>query len=63
MKPSAAKVSARGADGLIYKNVLACYHHLHAAAVEKWAPNFVKLANAFMIKSKFINEASSDEKI
>ena len=39
-----------GADGLIYKNVLACYHHLHAAAVEKWAPNFVKLANAFIDK-------------
>ena len=40
-----------GYDGLCYKNVLACYHHLHAASVEDWAVNFVKLANKF-IKNK-----------
>lgn len=36
-----------GNDGLVYNNVLACYHHLHAASVENWAVNFVKLANSF----------------
>ena len=39
-----------GYDGLCYKNVLACYHHLHAASVEDWADNFVKLANKFIKK-------------
>lgn len=41
-----------GADGLVYKNVLACYHHLHAAAAESWAANFVKLANGFIEKEQ-----------
>ncbi len=31
-------------DGIVYKNVLAAYTHLHAWAVPDWAVNFVKLA-------------------
>lgn len=31
-------------DGLVYKQVLATYHHYHAAAQALWAENFVKLA-------------------
>ncbi|MFA5078276.1 MAG: hypothetical protein WC541_02195, partial [Dehalococcoidia bacterium] len=33
-------------DGLVYKNVLASYMHLHALGVPAWAKNFVKLAAA-----------------
>lgn len=33
-------------DGIIYKNVLASYTHLHAWGVPDWADNFVKLAAA-----------------
>ncbi len=35
-----------GNDGVIYKNVLASYMHLHAGGVPSWAQNFVKLAAA-----------------
>ena len=31
-------------DGIVYKNVLAAYTHLHAWGVPDWAVNFVKLA-------------------
>ncbi|WP_031514261.1 cobyrinate a,c-diamide synthase [Desulfofalx alkaliphila] len=31
-------------DGLLYKNVLACFNYIHALAVPQWAENFVKLA-------------------
>ncbi len=31
-------------DGIIYKNVLASYAHLHCCAVETWARDFIKLA-------------------
>jgi cobyrinic acid a,c-diamide synthase len=33
-------------DGLIYRNVLACYTHLHALATPQWAPAMVEKANA-----------------
>jgi cobyrinic acid a,c-diamide synthase len=33
-------------DGLVYKNVLASYMHLHALGVPSWAKNFVKLSAA-----------------
>ncbi|MBI2954675.1 MAG: hydrogenobyrinic acid a,c-diamide synthase (glutamine-hydrolyzing) [Chloroflexi bacterium] len=32
------------ADGIVYKNVLACYTHLHALGVPQWAEAFVALA-------------------
>ncbi len=31
-------------DGLIYRNTLACYTHIHADGVKKWAPALVKKA-------------------
>lgn len=31
-------------DGMIFKNTLATYLHLHALSVPEWAPDFVKLA-------------------
>jgi len=34
-------------DGLTYKNVLACYAHIHADGVTGWAPAFVKKAKEF----------------
>jgi cobyrinic acid a,c-diamide synthase len=34
-------------DGLLYKNVLALYTHIHALATPQWAPNFVARAVAF----------------
>jgi len=34
-------------DGLIYKNVLACYLHLHAQGCPDWADNFVEAARRF----------------
>ena len=34
-------------DGLIYKNVLACYLHLHAQGCPDWANNFVEAARRF----------------
>jgi cobyrinic acid a,c-diamide synthase len=35
---------SQGRDGLIYKNVLASYLHLHAGGAPQWAPNFINLA-------------------
>ncbi len=34
-------------DGLIYKNTMACYNHLHALSVPSWAENFVKAASLY----------------
>jgi len=33
-------------DGIVYKNVLAAYMHLHARGMPSWAKNFVRLAAA-----------------
>jgi cobyrinic acid a,c-diamide synthase len=33
-------------DGIVYKNVLASYMHLHARGVPSWAKHFIKLAAA-----------------
>ena len=35
------------ADGLIYKNVLACYTHLHALGTPEWAAAMVKKAREY----------------
>nr|WP_026176887.1 cobyrinate a,c-diamide synthase [Desulfurispora thermophila] len=35
-------------DGLVYKNVLACYLHLHALTVPGWAPALVERARRYM---------------
>ncbi|MGW8161402.1 MAG: cobyrinate a,c-diamide synthase [Desulfobulbales bacterium] len=36
-----------GRDGLVYKNVLALYTHIHALATPQWAPGFVAAASSF----------------
>jgi cobyrinic acid a,c-diamide synthase len=36
-----------GRDGLVYKNVLALYTHIHAAATPEWASGLVKKAREF----------------
>ena len=36
-----------GLDGLVYKNTLATYTHVHALGVPEWAPNFVSAAIRF----------------
>ncbi|GAB7081221.1 cobyrinate a,c-diamide synthase [Megalodesulfovibrio paquesii] len=40
-----------GYDGLMHKNVMASYTHLHALAVPDWAPRFVQAAVAARRKS------------
>jgi cobyrinic acid a,c-diamide synthase len=34
-------------DGLLYKNVLACYTHLHALGTPEWAPAMIEKARAY----------------
>ena len=34
-------------DGLCYRNVLACYTHVHALGTESWAPALVRAAVRF----------------
>ncbi len=38
---------AEGGDGLIYKNVLALYTHIHAVGTPEWAPSLVAKAREF----------------
>jgi len=38
---------AEGRDGLVHKNVLALYTHIHALGTPEWAPALVKRARAF----------------
>ncbi len=38
-------------DGVLYKNVLAGYLHIHAYSVKNWAENFLKRAKEFKNKS------------
>jgi cobyrinic acid a,c-diamide synthase len=35
-----------GRDGIVHKNLLACYTHLHALGVPGWAPSLVRAAEA-----------------
>lgn len=35
---------SKGFDGLVYKNTLACFNHLHASSADQWAPAMVKKA-------------------
>ena len=43
-------------DGICYKNVFACYTHLHALGVPSWAPNFVNRAREYKFQQKQISE-------
>ncbi|MBM7853777.1 cobyrinic acid a,c-diamide synthase [Desulfohalotomaculum tongense] len=38
-------------DGLVYKNVMASYNHLHALAVPGWAENLVQRAGEYKMKN------------
>ncbi len=35
-----------GKDGLVYRNVLACYTHVHALGTVEWAPSLVRAASS-----------------
>ncbi len=41
-----------GWDGLLYKNTLAGYHHLHVSAAPVWAEQMVSLARAYQQKQQ-----------
>jgi cobyrinic acid a,c-diamide synthase len=43
---------ATGRDGIVYRNVLATYTHLHAAGVPRWAEGMVRSARAFRERRK-----------
>lgn len=43
-------------DGAVYKNVLACYSHLHALSCSGWAPALVKKAREYREKNKSNSE-------
>jgi len=47
MTMTRGKGAGLGLDGLLYKNTLAGYNHIHALAVPDWAPRFVDAAIAF----------------
>jgi len=36
-----------GRDGIVYRNVLATYSHIHAAGTPQWAPALVRQAHRF----------------
>ncbi len=48
-----------GIDGLVYKNVLASYTHLHAVSVQHWASNLVSQAENYRIRSRQFKEKAS----
>ncbi|MEN8141099.1 MAG: cobyrinate a,c-diamide synthase [Thermodesulfobacteriota bacterium] len=39
---------AEGGDGLVYKNTLALYTHIHAVGTPEWAPNLVAKAREYL---------------
>ena len=41
-----------GWDGLLYKNTLAGYHHLHVSAAPGWAEQMVSLAQVYQQKKR-----------
>jgi cobyrinic acid a,c-diamide synthase len=43
---------AAGRDGIVYRNVLATYTHLHAAGTPRWAEGMVRAARAFRERRK-----------
>ncbi|MGB9736207.1 MAG: cobyrinate a,c-diamide synthase [bacterium] len=42
-------------DGILYKNLLAIYSHIHAAGTSQWAANLIKLAERFSELKKHKN--------
>jgi cobyrinic acid a,c-diamide synthase len=51
------------ADGIIYKNVLASYTHIHASGVPVWAQSFVTLASRNKKSGKTDNEDVSSQEV
>jgi cobyrinic acid a,c-diamide synthase len=45
-------------DGIVYKNVLASYTHLHALGTPEWAPSLVR--NAMLYQKKRIKRVGTD---
>ncbi|TEB10343.1 cobyrinate a,c-diamide synthase [Pelotomaculum propionicicum] len=45
-----------GIDGLVYKNVMASYTHLHAVSVPQWARNLVSQAENYRMRSSQLEE-------
>jgi cobyrinic acid a,c-diamide synthase len=43
---------AAGRDGVVYRNVLATYTHLHAAGMPRWAEGMIRSARAFRDRRK-----------
>jgi cobyrinic acid a,c-diamide synthase len=48
-------------DGILYKNLLAVYTHIHAAGSPQWATNFISLAERFSNYRKHGSAISSDK--
>jgi len=44
-------------DGLLYKNVLACYTHLHALGTPEWAPAMIKKAQEYRKRNQTAEKA------
>lgn len=41
-------------DGILYKNILACYNHIHALGAKEWAKNLVTAARTFRKERDYI---------
>ncbi len=44
---------AKDRDGIVYKNVLATYTHVHAVGTPEWAPALVRRATLFKTRNRF----------
>ncbi len=42
----------RGRDGIVYRNVLATYSHIHAAGTPQWAPALIRQARKFAVSRR-----------
>ena len=49
-------------DGLVYKNLLATYTHIHAAGNRSWAENFFNLASLYKNNKKVKNFSNSEKR-
>jgi cobyrinic acid a,c-diamide synthase len=47
-------------DGLVYRNVLGCYLHIHASGVEEWAGAMVSRAADYRSKHSIIDSAGDE---
>ncbi len=47
-------------DGLVYRNVVAAYTHIHALATPQWAPALVRKANAYRVQRRSTTRKRED---